>query len=299
MTDCNTLYVGSRKNALEHIDTAYANGFSPFSTGCNVIIADGLKGTDDLEVPVAGGELCKTARIGRAIMDADIVLSLNHFKGHEATGFGGCVKNLGMGSGSRAGKMIQHNAGKPTVGEKRCRKCHACAKICAHGAISFDGTDGKARIDHEKCVGCGRCIGVCNFDAIYNANSCANEELNKKMAEYAKAVIDGRPNFHISLVVDVSPYCDCHAENDRPIVPDIGMFASFDPIALDQACADACNAAEPICNSYLGEQMAAPDFTDRGDVFKNSMPETDWESQLSHGEKLGMGTRSYELVALR
>ena len=115
ITDCNTLYVGSRKNALEHMDTAYLNGYSPFSTGCHVIIADGLKGSDDIEVPVAGGEYCKTARIGRAVMDADIVISLAHFKGHEEAGFGGALKNIGMGCGSRAGKMAMHADGKPYV----------------------------------------------------------------------------------------------------------------------------------------------------------------------------------------
>ena len=151
LTDCNTLYVGRRKDALEHIDAAYENGFSPFSTGCHVIIADGLKGTDDIEVPVSGGELVKTAKIGRAVMDADIFISLNHFKGHEAAGFGGALKNIGMGCGSRAGKMEMHCSGKPEVCPEKCVGCKSCARNCAHGAISF--TDKKAAIDHNKCVG--------------------------------------------------------------------------------------------------------------------------------------------------
>ena len=113
LTDCNTLYVGGRKNALDHIESAYLNGFSPFSTGCHILIGDGLKGTDDIAVPVEGGEYVKEAKIGRAIMDADIVISLTHFKGHEMAGFGGALKNLGMGCGSRAGKMEMHSAGKP------------------------------------------------------------------------------------------------------------------------------------------------------------------------------------------
>lgn len=122
LTDCNTLYVGQRKNALDHLEAAYENGFSPFSTGCHVIIGDGLKGTDDIEVPVEGGEYVKTAKIGRAIMDADIFISLNHFKGHEAAGFGGALKNIGMGCGSRAGKMEQHRSGKPSVDIEKCKK---------------------------------------------------------------------------------------------------------------------------------------------------------------------------------
>ncbi len=295
LTDCNTLYVGRRKNALDHIDAAYENGFTPFSTGCNVIIADGLKGTDDVEVPVVGGELIKSAKIGRAIMDADVFITLSHFKGHESTGFGGCLKNIGMGCGSRAGKMEQHNSGKPTVDHEVCRGCHICARNCAHGAISF-GEDGKASIDHNKCVGCGRCLGACNFDAIYNENSSANDELNKKIAEYSKAVVDGRPNFHINLVIDVSPYCDCHAENDAPIIPDVGMFASFDPVALDQACADACNKMPVMPGSLLDDEMHAEHFCDHHDHFSNTSPETNWKVCLEHAEKIGLGSREYELI---
>ena len=297
LTDCNTLYVGRRKNALDHMDAAYENGFSPFSTGCHVIIADGLKGTDDVEVPVEGGQYVTTAKIGRAVMDADVFISLNHFKGHESTGFGGAIKNIGMGCGSRRGKMEQHNSGKPTVDQELCRGCHVCAKNCAHGAISF--TDNKASIDHNKCVGCGRCIGACNFDAVYNGNWAANAQLNCKMAEYAKAVVDGRPNFHISLVMDVSPYCDCHAESDVPIVPDVGMFASFDPVALDQACADACQAQPIMGGSLLDDNMKAPGFVDHGDIFTNTTPESEWESCLAHAEKIGLGVREYEVKVIK
>ena len=295
LTDCNTLYVGRRKNALDHIDAAYENGFSPFSTGCNVIIADGLKGTDDVEVPVAGGELVQNAKIGRAIMDADVFISLSHFKGHEATGFGGCLKNIGMGCGSRGGKMEQHNSGKPSVDQDTCVGCRTCAKNCAHGAISFN-EQRKASIDHDKCVGCGRCLGACNFDAIYNENSSANDDLNKKIAEYSKAVVDGRPAFHISLVMDVSPYCDCHAENDAPIIPDVGMFASFDPVALDQACADACNKMPVMPGSLLDDEMHEEHFCEHHDHFTNTSPETNWKSCLAHAEKIGLGSRAYELV---
>lgn len=298
LTDCNTLYAGRRKNALEHIDTAYENGFTPYSTGCQIIIGDGLKGTDDVEVPVEGGEMIKTAKIGKAIMDADIFISLSHFKGHEATGFGGCLKNIGMGCGSRAGKMEQHNSGKPTVNAKVCRGCRICARNCAHGAISF-GEDKKASIDHSKCVGCGRCLGSCNFDAIYNSNSSANDDLNRKIAEYSKAVVDGRPHFHISLVIDISPFCDCHAENDVPIIPDVGMFASFDPVALDQACADACNKMAPLPDSRLDENMHHEHFHDHHDHFTNSMPETNWKTCLEHGEKIGLGTREYKLITVK
>ena len=298
LTDCNTLYPDSRKNALEHLDAAYENGFSPLSTGCQVIIGDGLRGNDDVEVPVEGAEYIQTAKIGKAIMEADVIISLSHFKGHEQTGFGGAIKNLGMGCGSRRGKMEQHAQGKPMVAPRRCVGCRRCATQCAHGAITF-GEDRKASIDWDKCVGCGRCIAVCNTDAIRPGNDAAMEELGCRMAEYAKAVVDGRPQFHISLVIDVSPYCDCHGENDLPIVPDVGMFASFDPVALDQACADACGKQSPIPGSHLDEQMHREGFCDKHDHFINSMPATDWRVCLDHCEKIGIGTRSYELVEVK
>ena len=294
LTDCNTLYVGSRKNALEHIEAAYINGFSPFSTGCHILIADGLKGTDDVEVPVKGGEYVKNAKIGRAIMDADILISLSHFKGHENAGFGGALKNLGMGCGSRAGKMEMHCDGKPHVNQEQCIGCGMCAKICAQDAITLEQK--KASIDHDKCAGCGRCIGVCHQDAVVPPYDESNDIMNRKIAEYAKAVVDGRPCFHISLVVDVSPFCDCHAENDAPIVPDVGMFASFDPVALDKACVDAVNVQPVIADSLLGEAGA---HRGDGDYFHAVSPDTNWRSCLEHAEKIGLGTMDYELVTVK
>ncbi|AIF50995.1 DUF362 domain-containing protein [Pelosinus sp. UFO1] len=295
LTDCNTLYVGRRKDALEHMDAAYENGYNPFTTGCQIIIGDGLKGTDEAYVPVPGGEYVKEAKIGQAIMDADIIISLTHFKGHELTGFGGALKNIGMGCGSRAGKMEMHSDGKPRI-NKACVGCGACAKICAHSAITI--TDKKAKIDYAKCVGCGRCIGTCHFNAIGAAWDESNDVLNKKIAEYSLAVLKDRPHFHISLVIDVAPFCDCHAENDLPIIPDIGMFASFDPVALDVACADMANQAPIISGSYLAEQVKKQASKDEQDHFVATHPETNWMSCVDHAEKIGIGTKSYELIEI-
>ena len=298
LTDCNTMYPGSRKNALEHLECAWENGFSPLSVGCPILIGDGLKGTDDIDVPVNGGEYVKNAKIGRAVMDADVFISLTHFKGHEMTGFGGAIKNIGMGCGSRAGKTEQHCSGKPHIEEPLCRGCRKCQKECANGGLIFDEASRKMHVDQEHCVGCGRCLGACNFDAIVFDSDDAVELLNYRMAEYAKAVVDGRPCFHISLVVDVSPNCDCHGENDAPILPNLGMFASFDPLALDQACADACLAADPMPGSQLSDHLADPHFHDHHDHFKNSTPESEWKSCLEHAEKIGLGSRDYELIVM-
>ena len=293
LTDCNTLYVGGRKNALDHMNSAMLNGFNPMTTGCQIIIGDGLKGSDEVEVPVAGGEYVKNAKIGRAVMDADVFISLTHFKGHEEAGFGGCLKNIGMGCGSRAGKMEQHNAGKPHVAQKYCIGCGQCRKICAHGAPIIE--NGKAHIDHDKCVGCGRCIAVCPKDAVRINWDESTTNLNCKIAEYTKAVVDGRPCFHISLVIDVSPNCDCRPENDMAIVPNVGMFASFDPVALDMACVDAVNAQTPLRGSAADDAHAKAHVHDH---FQRLHPDTNWRSCLEHGEKIGIGTRDYELVKI-
>ena len=294
LTDCNTLYVGSRKNALEHMETAYMNGFSPLQTGCHVIIADGLKGTDEALVPI-NLEYVKEAKIGQAVMDADVFISLSHFKGHEEAGFGGALKNIGMGCGSRAGKMEQHCDGKPRVKEKKCVGCGACRKICAHDAPIIE--NGKARIDHDRCVGCGRCLAVCPKDAVVPAYQDSTKLLNYKIAEYSYAVLKDRPSFHISLICDVSPFCDCHAENDIPIIPDVGMLASFDPVALDQACVDLCNKMPVIADSRLDHHLKEYGHEDPNhEYFHMNHPDAEWETCLIHAEKIGIGTRSYKLI---
>ncbi len=304
LTDCNTLYVGSRKNALDHMDTAYLNGFTPYTTGCHVIIADGLKGTDEALVPI-DGTYVKEAKVGRALMDADILISLTHFKGHEATGFGGTLKNIGMGGGSRAGKMEMHSAGKPHVRAKKCVGCGMCTRVCAHSAITLE--EHKAQIDHDKCVGCGRCIGVCPRDAVLPASDESNDILNCKIAEYTWAICKDRPCFHISLICDVSPNCDCHSENDRPIIPNVGMLASFDPVALDMACADLCNQQPILPDSVLAEQMQgagqenpehAGGHCQEHDHFYYNHPDTNWRSCIDHAVKIGLGTDQYELIKL-
>jgi uncharacterized Fe-S center protein len=292
LTDCNTLYPGRRNNALLHMDAAYENGYSPFSTGCHVIIGDGLKGTDDVEVPVKNGKYVTSAIIGRAIMDADVFISLTHFKGHEGAGFGGAIKNIGMGCGSRAGKMKMHCDGKPTIDKDLCVGCRKCAAFCARDAFSY--ANGKASIDQGKCVGCGFCVGSCNFHAIESPFDSSNDVLNCKMVEYAKAVLDGRPSFHISVVNQVSPYCDCHSENDAAVVPDIGIFASFDPVAIDHACIDAVNAAPPIMSSIMSERNVSGK-----DHFTDIHPTTDWRRQIDHGTAIGLGSGDYELITVK
>ena len=191
--------------------------------------------------------------------------------------------------------MEQHCDGKPSVNSSVCVGCGACQKICAHAAPEI--AEGKAVINHDKCVGCGRCLAVCPKDAIAADFHDSTAVLNCKIAEYSYAVCKERPCFHISLICDVSPNCDCHAENDIPIIPDVGMLASFDPVALDQACADLCNQMPPVAHSVLDENMKKRHDDDH-DHFRMTHPDTEWKSCIAHAVKIGLGTNKYELIGI-
>ncbi len=293
LTDTNTLYPGGRKNAPDHLQTAAENGYSPVSTGCHIIIADGIKGTDDVEVPF-DGDYTKAPRIARGIYDADALITLSHFKGHELTGFGGAIKNLSMGCASRRGKMEMHSMGKSTVDSKLCVGCGRCVSVCGSDAINIENK--QATISQELCVGCGRCITACPFDATYAERDRPNQALNCIMAEYAAAALENKVHFHVAIIVDVSPFCDCHAENDVPIIPDLGILASFDPLALDVACAELCNKQEPIPGSRLYENRTKGI---EGDVFICSQPASEWKSMVAHAEKKGLGISQYELIIVK
>jgi uncharacterized Fe-S center protein len=291
LTDCSTLYVGKRKNAVEHLETAGLNGFSSVSTGCQIIMGDGLKGTNDIEIPFSGHHI-KTAKIGREIHDADILISLNHFKCHELTAFGGALKNIGMGCASRRGKMELHTSGKPNISESKCRGCSKCIEVCAHSAITIAG---KASIDHKKCVGCGRCIGACPFDAVSSNMDEDVDVICYKIVEYAAAVMAGKPGFHVSVIADVSPFCDCHKENDIPLRPNVGMLASFDPVALDKACVDLAQRQPMNAGSrlHINSGGVKPD-----DIFKCVHPITRWQATFEHAERIGFGSSKYELTEI-
>lgn len=291
LTDSNTLYTGRRSNAVDHLQAAMENGYNCIATGCNVIIADGLKGTDYREIEI-NQKHCKTAKIGTAIADSDIIISMNHFKGHEMTGFGGAIKNLGMGSGSRGGKLEMHSASKPLIKKENCVSCGQCIKSCAQDAIKFDNNK-KADIDYDLCVGCGQCVAVCRYEAAILKWNEAADIANEKISEYAYAVVNGKPAFHINFIMNVSPYCDCWDTNDLAIVPDIGIAASFDPIALDKACVDMVNAAQAVKGSILEDK-----HYHQGDKFTHIHSDTDWETGLKHGEDIGLGTMDYELITI-
>ena len=299
LTDSNTLYSGGRSNAVDHLKAAMDNRFNPISAHADVIIADGLKGTDYKEIEL-NGEYCKAPKIGAAIADADIVISMNHFKGHEQTGFGGALKNLGMGSASVGGKLELHSSSQPVINLENCIGCRICEKYCRHAAVTVTG--GKAHIDYGKCVGCGQCVAVCQHEGAVVKDWDSSETLNYKIAEYALAVVKDKPSFHISFIMNVSPNCDCWNHNDAAIIPDLGIAASFDPVALDCACADLVKAAPVLQNNAITDidSKSGKDHShDRHageDKFHIVHPDTKWEAGVEHGEKIGLGNREYTLV---
>ncbi|MDR0757271.1 MAG: DUF362 domain-containing protein [Tannerella sp.] len=295
LTDSNTLYSGNRANAVDHLQSAAENGFNPISAKCNVIIADGLKGTDYREVPI-DGEYCKAPKIGAAVVDADIVLSMTHFKGHEQSGFGGTLKNLGMGAASVGGKLELHSSSQPEIDPESCTGCGICVKYCAHDAVHL-GKDRKAVIDYNNCVGCGQCVALCQYEGAVQGEADTSERLNCKIAEYTKAVLLGKPHFHMSFIMNVSPECDCWNHNDAALVPDLGMAASFDPVALDQACADMVIKAPALAGNRLADKHPH-EHLENADKFRLIHPDTNWAAGLDHASRIGLGTRNYELIEI-
>lgn len=255
----------------------------------------GVKGTDYREIEI-DGQYCKAPKIGAAIADADIIISMNHFKGHEQAGFGGALKNLGMGCASVGGKLELHCASQPRIDTEACKGCNICVKHCAHDAIHLNNNR-KAEIDYERCVGCGQCVALCQYDGAVMGEGDTSERLNYKIDEYTKAVLSDKPHFHVSFIMNVSPECDCWNHNDAAIIPDLGIAASFDPVALDKACADMVINAPIIGGNKLAE--AHPhEHLEGEDKFHLIHPDTNWQAGLHYAEEIGLGSQAYELITV-
>lgn len=292
LTDTNTLYSGTRRNAVDNITTAIANGFGMEVTGAPIIVADGLDGHDIAEVEIPGKHF-KKVKIAGAVHHSRAMVCISHFKGHIGMGFGGALKNLGMGCASPSGKQNIHSSMKPRVTTKKCVGCGTCVKWCPVGAITLS-PERKASIDQKVCIGCGECTVVCLYEAIAVNWKSDAAVVQEKLVEYALGVTApkaGRCGY-INVITQVTPDCDCCNWSDTPIVSDIGIVASADPVAIDQASVDLVNKAPANLNSRLAENPHAKD------KFHAVYP-IDWSTQLSHGEAIGLGTRKYELVEVR
>ncbi len=278
LVDTNTLYRGRRTNSQDHLKLAYEHGFTKEIAGAKVIIPDDSKKDDIIAVQI-NQKMLKTAKIARIFTDADAFVAVNHFKGHMLTGFGGALKNTGMGCAVREGKLAQHCDVSPVVHKDQCSGCGACEQICPVAAITMENN--KAQVDKAKCIGCASCIGVCPTMAMFG-DLWAGAAVQEKMMEYAYAVLKdklGRQAF-INFAVKINKECDCWGMDNPRIGPDVGILASSDPVAIDKASLDLVIQAS-------GE-----------DIFKQAHPDQDGMVQLKYAHEIGLGNLDYELIRL-
>ncbi|MCX5803567.1 MAG: DUF362 domain-containing protein [Proteobacteria bacterium] len=292
LTDTNTLYTGSRSDAVSHLSTAIQNGFDYACVGCPLIIADGLRGSSSVKVPI-NGKVLKEVSIAREIVNADSMIVVTHFKAHELSGFGGALKNLGMGCAAREGKLVQHSGVAPKINAQNCKGCKLCFEYCPAKAISI--MEKKASIDEKKCIGCGECTIICPTKAIEIQWDESPDSFQKKMAEYAFGALKGKEkrSLFLNFLIQISPACDCYPHSDAPIVRDIGILASLDPVSIDAASCDLVNNEESIPNTAIKKILKKGE-----DKWRAIYPSIDWNIQLNHAEKLGLGERAYTLVKI-
>ena len=271
-TDTNTLYSGRRTNSKDHLLLAHEHGFAEVTAGAPVVIAGGSKSV------AINGKFVKTAKVAPLFLKSSAIIAISHFKGHIMAGFGGALKNIGMGCASREGKLAQHSDVAPFVRFENCTGCAECEKVCPVGAIII--TDNKSNINSAKCIGCASCIAACPHHAIDIHWEGGSGNIQEKMMEYVKAVLSGKEekSAFINFAIKITKECDCLAKDDPRISPDIGIFASKDPVSVDKACFDMIKQA---CGK---------------DIFKEAWPNRDWSKQLNYAQNLGIGSMDYELI---
>ena len=291
LTDTNTLYNGARANGVDHLETAIYNGFAYAVVNAPVIISDGVFSKSSVDVKIDGKHFEKV-KIAREIENVRSMVVLSHFKGHEMSGFGGAIKNLAMGCAPAAGKQQQHSVVKPKVKNSVCIGCQTCLPYCPVEAISMVG---KKALISNKCIGCGECISICPTRAIIAQWDSEIPEFIERMAEYAKGAVLNKKGktAYINVLMNITPLCDCYGFSGQHIVPDIGILASDDPIAIDSASFDLVNnelgnlKSDLKCNHEHGK-----------DKFKGLYSNIESSHVLDYGEEIGLGTREYELIKI-
>ncbi len=299
LTDTNTLYVGKRANAVDHLQTALENGFSYVTAGAPLIIADGLRGRSYRSIEV-GLKHFQTVNIASEINDADSLVVLSHTKGHILFGFGGALKNLGMGCSNRTGKQHMHSTMLPAISQRKCIACGDCLGWCPENAITIvnkeEGGGEIACIDQKRCVGCAECIVTCRHKGVKIQWKTESVSLQERLVEYAYGAVAGKPGkcLYINFLMAITPDCDCNGWNDAPIVPDIGIIASSDPVAIDRASIDLINQQQGFSGTALKCSHSSGE-----DKILAIYPDCNYEAKLKYAEKLGMGTNNYELETVK
>ena len=288
ITDTNTLYYGSRHNSPDHIKTAILHGFDFAVAGAPLIIADGLKGENWLSIEIKQKHFDKV-KIAGDIESADCMLVMSHFKGHEMAGFGGAIKNLAMGCAAAPGKIEQHECVKPIMMEG-CKSCGSCIESCPENAIYL--SEKGSEMDYDRCIACNNCIFACP-ESIIKLNSNKMNEFIEKMTEYALGAVQSKKGKvgYMNFLMDITPDCDCLPWSDSPIVPDIGILISYDPVAIDSASYDLVNMQRGFENSMLHNHHREGE-----DKFKGVWDMVDGHLQLRYGQEIGLGNLEYELI---
>ncbi|MDR0401767.1 MAG: DUF362 domain-containing protein [Endomicrobium sp.] len=276
LTDASTIYVGKRSDAYHHLFIANKHGFTIEYCDCPIIIADGIKGNTEKKIGISLNHF-NDVYISSEIYNADSFVFMSHFKGHEITGFGGALKNIGMGCGSKSGKYAMHHSSKPLIEQKSCIGCGFCIKNCYYKALSIKNN--KIIVNKDRCAGCGQCIVTCESKVFRLNWDDKSAIVQEKIVEYAFGVLKGKSGIYINFLNHISKYCDCFGitKND-PIMHDVGIIVGTDPVATDQASYD-------IINTAYGKNL-----------FRNIYPEIDSTIQLDYAEKIGLGNRNYTLV---
>lgn len=277
VTDTNVLYKSVRNNAIDHITLANEHGFTLENIGAPVIIADGIIGKNDTEIEI-NAPLNKTVSIATELVSANSIIVLSHATGHINASLGATIKNMGMGMASRKGKLTQHSVSKPEIIIDKCTACGVCARWCPENAITV--SDQYAKIDDSLCIGCGECLTFCRFDAVRLKWDSSSELLQKQIAEHALGIFKekGSKIGFLTFLINMTKDCDCLNEKMKPIIEDIGVLAGYDPVAIDQAILD------------LTKQVSGKTLPE------TAYPSTDASIQLAYGEKIGLGSRNYNLI---
>jgi hypothetical protein len=291
ITDTNTFYTGARHNAVDHLNTAIEHGFDYAVVGAPLVIADGLAG-EWYEDTLIAKKHFTSVKIAGGILSAPSMIVMSHFKGHALTGFGGAIKNLAMGCAPGAGKMDQHIGMKPIVNEEGCAACGVCLEVCPRGAIALE--EGVSRINRDLCSGCGECMMACTTSSISYDWDKDLRTFTEMLTEYALgATTDKKAIGYFNFLLQITPDCDCVPWSDAPIVPDIGILASTDPVAIDAASVELVNQQQGLPGTRLTSNLGSGE-----DKFKGVWNDSDGMLQLECGEEIGLGTRSYDLIEL-
>lgn len=271
LIETTTLYRGRRQNRESHIQLAYEHGFTETNVGAPIAILDGERGEAFDEIAVNLGYI-QSAKIAQGLRDFDTIINLAHFKGHFVVGFGGVIKNIAMGLSAKGGKLEMHSQTKPFIKTDKCNKCETCISVCPTDAITISEDGAKI---NSLCIGCASCVEICPENAIKINWNESSELTQKKMAEYAWAILKNRTCLHCNFAIKITPNCDCMDRTENPIMPDLGLFISLDPVACDWAVWEKTK-----------------------DKINKLYPEINPEILLTYCEELGLGKRQYEVCAI-